>query len=227
MNRYLLALAGIIFTVEHPYLVAFASVIYVLNQVMTTEEKDMLKDSASKGTLWLTNLNILSRNKGLKMKEGREVVSDITETLFSNVPPKDLKTFFSDIDNQDKINKFIIDELAKKDTAETTWEEYPLEENDVVNEDFRLFIEKYAPNFDFKADYTFKLHRQLFKTIKSKFRNSDGSINDQKAADLAMYLEQFLYGSITQTEIPYLSEELDYYLFDLLHPNFNLETENV
>ena len=68
MNRYLLALTGIIFTVEHPYLVAFASVIYVLNQIMTAEEKDMLKNSASKGTLWLINLNILSRNKSFKMK---------------------------------------------------------------------------------------------------------------------------------------------------------------
>lgn len=227
MNRYLLALAGIIFTVEHPYLVAFASVIYVLNQIMTTEEKVMLRDSASNGTLWLSNLNTLSRNKGLKMKEGREIVSNVTETLFNNVPSEDLKRFFNDVDNQDKVNKFIIDELAKKETAEIVWEEYPLGENDLVGEEFKLFIERYAPDFDFTKDYTFKSHRQLFKTIKSKFRNTDGSINDQKANDLTLYLEALLYGGITQTDIPAFDSELDCYLLSLVYPTINLETANV
>lgn len=221
MIRFLIALSTLIFTLEHPYFIALSSVLFLFNHFIKEEEKMNLKKWASKGTDWLRELNAFNKDRGITMKEGREQVSDLL-TTFSNLDKVQLEKFLVNDVLKDKVNSFIIQELIKEEVNEVEWEAYPLEENDLVEDDERKFISYLVPDFDWSKNYTAKDHRQLFKSMKAYFRNPDGSIKDETGSKVVLLLEQWIYSVITHTEGPEEYGFAEYYT-DYL---FNEEYKN-
>lgn len=212
LSRLFLGGAIVLFTTEHPHLVAFAAIYYLFSQFIEEEEKVMLKDFVSKGIIWLTQINILSRSKGLKMKEGREIISNVTDSLFRNLEPEQLKEINNNEDFQDKLSLFAVQYFLNlnKPAVEDEWEKwaYPLNEDDSIDDYDKEFINLLAPNFNWSQNYTRKIHRELSKTMKSKFRNSDGSIKDELGNNAVLSVLQSLEmsrGDIPDVEI-YTSE---------------------
>lgn len=194
--KLLFAYGSLLFTLEHPLFVALSCVFYLLNEHITEEDKTMLKDYVSKGTVWLKELNQTSVNAGVKMSEGREVAAQYMDSIFSHFNPEQIKTILSNTFIQDKVAKTINDELMVEDNIEDLWKfNDPLNNEEVqeVDEEELEFINHFVPEFDPLAPYTYKAHRQLFKKLKAALRNSDGSIKDELANTLVIYLEGRLF----------------------------------
>lgn len=202
--RFMIGSGVVLFTIEHPYFVAFGALIYFFNEIIKPEEKTMLRDFASKGTTWLSNLNAFSRLKGLSMREGREVVSAVTESIFTNLEPDYLREVANNEDLHDKLNSFVVNYVNAKNSPdeEDEWEKwaYPLQEHEDLDEYDVEFIKLTAPNFDWTIPYTRKEHRQLIKTMKAAFRNSDGSISDELGDRCVTLIKQTL--EIDNMDIP-------------------------
>lgn len=186
------------FTIDHPYFVAFVALIYFFTQVINSEEKEMLIDFVNSGKIWLTELNAFSRLKGLTMREGRQVASAIVEPVFNNLEPEYLKELAINEDLQDKLNSFVVNYVNKQNSSleedEDEWEKwaYPLQEHEDLEAHDITFIKLTAPKFDWTVPYTRKEHRQLIKTMKSAFRNADGSIKDDLGNRAVLLIKQTL-----------------------------------
>lgn len=200
MFKLLFAIGVLMFTFEHPLFVGLSCVIYLMSQQLNQEEIDMLKDYISKGSEWLKQLNSLSKTKGLTMKEGREVASDLITNTFNNLNTSQLKSFIKDDVLKDKLNRFVIDEINKEEAAVEEWQAFPLADSDLLDEEEVNFITYLSPDFEWDSLYTHKEHRRLFKLIKSKFRNQDGTIKDEKGNNAAIEIERWIYSFMTQTE---------------------------
>lgn len=197
--RFLIGSGILLFTMEHPHFVALSAVLYLFSQAINEKETLMLKEFASKGSIWLTKLNAFSRSKGMTMEKGREVASDMLETFYNSLTKEQVDEFLSNDRVKDIVNKVIVDELNSEVDAQETWEAYPLGESDLLDEEEINFISAMAPQFDWDAPYTFKAHRQLFKTLKSKFRNSDGTITDEIGNKAVLEIERWIYSFMTGT----------------------------
>lgn len=208
MFRILSGLGVLIFAMEHPYFVALSAVIYMFNQVINEEERSMLNTVTAKGSDWLKELNRLSRKKGMTMKQGRDFVSSLIDPIFSKLNKEDLAKINEDEFIQDKVIKFVQECVKVNEEAEEEWVAFPLAEADLLDEYEINFIKWCSPDFDWSAPYTHKVHRQLFKTMKSKFRNIDGTLNNEVANNAVLELEDWVYCFMTsQTSELYGKDE--------------------
>jgi hypothetical protein len=200
IQKYSMWLGLSVLTIDHPYLMAISFLIYSVLNSLSEEEEIMLRDMYTKGTQWLQELHAMSRDKGLTMREGRELVTNIVDPLFKNLNKEYLKELTSNELLQDKVSKFIIDSVNSSQVAEeTTWFEEPLGQDNELDEDYKEFIQWCVPSFDWNAPYTNKAHRQLFKSMKAVFRNFDGSIKNEIANRAVLEVEQSLYDACTGT----------------------------
>lgn len=204
LYRFMMAFGALLFTLEHPNLIAFSAIIYFFTQVITIEEKEVMIKTVSKGSIWLRELNSFVRKKGYSMKEGREVVSNVATSFFNGLEKEYLDELNSNEELQDKLNKFVVQYVLDKNkpVEEDEWEKwaFPLQDDEDMNPYHKEFIELLAPNFDWSKNYTRKAHRELSKTLKAKFRNSDGSLSDELGNDAVIYILQTL--ELNRGDIP-------------------------
>jgi hypothetical protein len=204
IQKYSMWLGLSVLIIDHPHLMAISFLIYSILNSLSEEEETMLRDVYTKGIQWLQELHAMSRNKGLTMREGRELISNIVDPLFKNLNKEYLQELTSNELLQDKVSKFIIDSVNSSQVAEepVEWFNEPLSEYDdlnVVFSEYKEFIEWCAPSFDWDAPYTNKAHRQLFKSMKAVFRNSDASIKNEIANKTVIQLERWVYDCVTGT----------------------------
>lgn len=203
MYKILLGLAGVMFTFEHPLFVALSCLIYLFSQNITKEDKTMLKDFASNGQKFLKELNQTVKEKDfVSVKFGRELVGQTVDSLFNALSTEQLTKFKEDEILQDKVNRFIVDylETPLEEVGQGWEEDFSILENDAISSTEKEFISYHIPNWDFGVTYTPKLHRQLFKNLKAKFRNSDGSIKDELGNKAAIMLEDWFSAVFTNGE---------------------------
>ena len=203
MFRLLFCGGVLLFTVEHPLFVALSTVFYLFSHVIKEEETQMLKDFAASGKNWIVKLNSFSRQNGMTMKEGREKVSDLAETFF-HLSNEQLSSFLTNDVLKDRVNRFVVEELEVEKNPQDNWVSFILVEDDMIDEDYFSFINYFVPDFNLEEEYTPKRHRQLFKQLKSQFRNPDGSIKDELGNEAALFIEHNLNAACRDLE------EIDY-----------------
>ena len=109
-----------------------------------------------------------------------------------------------DEDEDDYLKDFLMTEYYMPTATEQLsidWlKETPLENNLKGNQaifglcqDFLDFIAYCYPKADFSIPYTYDVHRHLFKMCKAKWRNPDGSINNERNNDAILFLETTVF----------------------------------
>ena len=210
--KLLIAIGMLIFTMDHPHLIAFGSVLYLFNEVLEEEEKTYMKNllqvfasKVSNQLDWVKSLKNETKEVGLDKEEGRTLASQYIASIYTHFTTEELKKIAEDATIQDQVIKSIRTQLDYEDEDLSEWEPGPLTE--LVNEDFissheKEFIEWCAPDFDWTQKYTYSNHRQLFKKMKSLFRNPDGSLNNSLANDAVTKLQDRIHAYFTDSELP-------------------------
>lgn len=80
---------------------------------------------------------------------------------------------------------------VEEEAQTSSWQSFPLIESN-LDDDEKELIEWCCPSFDWYAPYTYKAHRQLFKALKARFRQPDGSLKHEVANEAVIILQQQL-----------------------------------
>ena len=169
----------------------------------------VLVSKVSSGVEWVKSLKEETEEVGLNKEEGMTLVSQYIASIYTHFTTEELKKIVKDVTIQDQVIKSIRTQLDYEDEDLSEWDEGPLEEIAEELDGWETeFINYFAPDFDWSANYTYKVHRQLFRTIKGKL--SDDVLGIQTCDRLRTIIHSYYNDEIDYPSIRNNKELLMY-----------------